>query len=117
MEAGWREVNFLNRARELLGVGERESVWQHHFDEVTELPAGSELLATNEHSQFQAYLNPEQRLLGTQFHPEFDQELGNQIYLEDRALLEENGYDAGELVKLGPSFDVAKVFFGFFLKS
>jgi GMP synthase-like glutamine amidotransferase len=117
LEAGWRRVAFINGAMALLGVGENELVWQHHFDEVTELPDGSVLLATNQHSSIQAYINPEQRLLGTQFHPEFDREVGNQIFLEDRALLEKNGYDADELVKQGPSFDVGRVFFGFFLKT
>jgi GMP synthase (glutamine-hydrolysing) len=115
MEAGWRPVKFLDEAVKALGIREREQVWQHHFDEVIELPAGSELWATNAHCRVQAYLNREQRLLGTQFHPEFDREAGNQIYLDDRDLLEKNGYDAGELVKQGPSFEVGKVFFGFFL--
>ena len=115
MEAGWTPVTFLDRARNLLGVRESEKVWHHHFDEVTQLPQGSELLATNSHCSVQAYLNEEQRLLGTQFHPEFDREMGNQIYVDDRELLQKNGYDAEELIKQGPSFDVGKVFFDFFL--
>jgi GMP synthase (glutamine-hydrolysing) len=100
-----------------LGVRESEAVWQHHFDEVTRLPEGSELWATNAHSRIQAYINPQQRLLGTQFHPEFDREMGNQIFLDDRQLLRENGYDAEELVQHGPSFDVGGVVFGYFLRN
>jgi GMP synthase (glutamine-hydrolysing) len=114
LEAGWKRVTFVNGAVDALGVGESETVWQDHFDEVIELPEGSELWATNSHTQIQAYINYEQRLFGTQFHPEFDQEIGNQIFVDDRDLLEKNGYDADELVKHGPSFDVATVFFGFF---
>jgi GMP synthase (glutamine-hydrolysing) len=117
LEAGWRPVEFLDEAVEILGIRETERVWQHHFDEVTQLPEGSELWATNAHAQVQAYVNLEQCLLGTQFHPEFDQEFGNQIFVDDRELLAENGYDADELVKHGPSFDVGRVFFGHFLRN
>ena len=100
----------------LLGIREREIVWQHHFDEVTELPPGSELLATNAHTDIQAYVNYEQRLFGTQFHPEFDKEPGNKIYLEDRELLEKNNYNVDEMIKGGPSIETGKIFFGFFLE-
>lgn len=115
LEAGWISVTFINRAMELLGVRESEMVWQHHFDEVTELPEGSELLASNAHSGIQAYFNNEQRLFGTQFHPEFDKETGDKIFLGDRELLEENGYDVDLLIKHGPTANAGKVFFGFFL--
>jgi GMP synthase (glutamine-hydrolysing) len=115
LEAGWKNINLVNGAAHLFGVRERERVWQHHFDEVTELPAGSQLLATNAHSRIQAYINPEQRLFGTQFHPEFDREAGNRIYLNDRELLAENGYDVERLIKQGPSFPAGRVMFGFFL--
>lgn len=115
MEAGWNDVSFVNSAPNLLGVGQSEVVWQHHFDEVTELPAGSELLATNPHSSIQAYLNVEQRLLGTQFHPEFAQEAGNEIFRQDRAQLEKHGYDVDAMITGGPSFNVGRVFFDFFL--
>jgi GMP synthase (glutamine-hydrolysing) len=115
LEAGWKSVTFINSARNVLGLGESERVWQHHFDEVTELPEGSELLATSPHSKIQAYVNYKQRLFGTQFHPEFDKETGDRIFLEDRELLEKNGYDVDAMIKLGPSLDAGTVFFGFFL--
>jgi len=101
---------------ELLGIRESEVVWQHHFDEVIELPQGSELLATNAHTKIQAYINYGQRLFGTQFHPEFDRETGNPLYLEDRELLERNNYNVDDIVKGGPSFEAGKIFFGFFLE-
>jgi len=116
MEAGWSQVRFERKAMDILGIGENEVVWQHHFDEVTELPQGSELLATNAHTKIQAYVNYDQRLFGTQFHPEFDRETGNQIYLEDRQLLEKNNYNVDEIVKGGPSIETGKIFFGFFFK-
>ncbi len=114
LEAGWGEVSFTGKAMNLLGIREIETVWQHHFDEVTELPKGSEILATNPHTDIQAYINFEQRLFGTQFHPEFDRETGNQLYLEDRELLEKNGCNVNEMIKGGPSFETGKIFFGFF---
>jgi len=103
LEAGWNSIKFLNSSISIFGVKENEVVWQHHFDEVTELPDGSELLATNEHTRIQAYINYKQRLFGMQFHPEFDKEAGDKIFLDKKSLL------------LGPSFEVGKVFFDFFL--
>lgn len=116
MEAGWGQVRFDRKAMNILGIRESEVVWQHHFDEVTELPPGSELLATNTHTQVQAYVNYEYRLFGTQFHPEFDKEPGNKIFLRDRALLESNNYNVDEILKGGPSIEAGKIFFGFFLE-
>ena len=114
-EAGWDKVNFLKGARSLLGVNEEEKVWQHHFDEVTQLPKGSQLLATNKHSKVQAYVNFEARILGTQFHPEFDREAGNDYFLSDRKFITKNQKDVDCMVQDGPSFDTVNVFFDFFL--
>jgi GMP synthase (glutamine-hydrolysing) len=114
LEAGWGSVEFIDHAPRRLGVRPVETVWQHHFDEVVELSAGSELLATSRHSLIQAYVNDGQRLLGTQFHPEFDRDAGNAIFMDDKSLAK-HGYDAAEIVKGGPSLDAGAVFFGFFL--
>jgi GMP synthase-like glutamine amidotransferase len=116
LEAGWAEVNFINKGPEILGVNKTERIWQHHFDEVTELPEGSELLATNQHTRIQAYINKDQTLFSTQFHPEFDKEAGNNWFLDDRELLEKNNYDVDELVKQGPSIDSGRIFFHFFIE-
>jgi hypothetical protein len=62
-------------------------------------------------------VNYEQRLFGTQFHPEFDREPGNEIYARDRKMLEKNGYNVDEILKGGPSLEAGKVFFGFFLEN
>jgi len=116
-EAGWGTVTFTSHGMNALGVGESEVVWQHHFDEVIELPEGSELLATNAHTNTQGYINYEHKLLGTQFHPEFDREIGNRIFLEDRELLENHNYNVDEIVTRGPSIDAGTIFFGFFLQA
>jgi GMP synthase (glutamine-hydrolysing) len=114
-EAGWCSVTFINSAMNILGVRKTEVVWQHHFDEVIKLPEGSELLATNSHAKIQAYVNYQQHLFGTQFHPEFDKQTGNEFYLKDRELLEKNNYNVDDIIKRGPSIEAGKIFFNFFL--
>ena len=113
LEAGWNNVKFVNSSISTLGVKEDEIVWQHHYDEVTELPEGSELLATNKHTKIQAYINNKQRLFGTQFHPEFDKQAGDKIFLDNKSL--HHKFNVHDMIKRGPSFEVGKVFFGFFL--
>ncbi len=115
-EAGWCNVNFVNDSMKMFSVRENETVWQHHFDEVTELPEGSLLLATNPHSTIQAYVNYNQHLFGTQFHPEFDKETGDAFFLKDRELLEENSYNVDSIITRGPSFDTGKTLFTFFIE-
>ena len=116
LEVGWGEVHFNHKAKEIFRIKESEVVWQHHFDEVVVLPDGSELLGTNAHTKVQAYVNYEQKLFGTQFHPEFGREVGNKIYLRDRELLKKHNYNVDEIIEEGPSIDTGKIFFGFFLK-
>ncbi len=115
-EVGWGTVHFTDTAVNLLGVKEKEKVWQHHFDEVIAVPEESEIWATNPHSKIQAYFNREKHLLGTQFHPEFDKATGNNYFLKDRKFIEKNKISVDELINDAPSFDSAKVFFEFFLK-
>jgi GMP synthase-like glutamine amidotransferase len=114
LEAGWGPVTFTEKAMEMLGIRESEVLWQYHFDEVTEIPEGAQLLATNPHTKIQAYVNYEQRLFGTQFHPEFDRETGNEIYVKDRDLLEKHHLNIDNIIQGSPSLETGKVFFGFF---
>lgn len=114
-EAGWKAVQFEAAGMELLNTRSEEWLWQHHFDEVTILPEGSVQLARNAHSEIQAYINFDQHLLGTQFHPEFDQERGNDFFINDRALLEKHHFNVEKMISSGPSFDAGNVFFEVFL--
>ena len=116
LEAGWGDVKFINGAKGLLATNETETVWQHHFDEIIELPEGSDILATNEHTEIQAFINLEQKLLGTQFHPEFDKKSGDKLFIDDKDCLQRNGYELEALLSRGPSFDVGHVFFDFFFE-
>jgi GMP synthase (glutamine-hydrolysing) len=117
LEAGWGEVAFNALGQKLLNLNPVERIWQHHFDEVTEVPEGSQIIATNDHSKIQAYINYEKRLLGTQFHPEINLRQGNNYFLHDKDLLEANGYNVETMVIQTPSFNCPKVFFEFFLRN
>lgn len=81
-----------------------------------DLPEGSVRLATNGHTEIQAYINEQQKIFGTQFHPEFDRYAGNAIFLRDRALLEAHQHDVDIILNSGPSLDAGTVFFDFFLR-
>lgn len=116
VEAGWLPLSFNDHAMKTFHIQKNEAVWQYHFDEVIELPEGSELLASSQHTKIQAYINSNHNLFGTQFHPEFDKETGDKLFLDDRKQLAKNNHDADEMVTLGPSFDTGNIFFGFFLK-
>ena len=115
-EVGWEKVYFLDSAIYLFDVKGEGDVWQHHFDEVVELPIWSELLATNGHSHIQAYINYESCVLGTQFHPEFDLDKGNAFFRKDRKNLVNLGVDVDEILRGEPSFDTQSIFFNGFLK-
>jgi GMP synthase (glutamine-hydrolysing) len=115
-EVGWREVSFLVDVFQIPGVSKSEILWQHHFDEATELPEGSRIIATGNHTQIQAYINTKLRLFGTQFHPEFDRETGNAYFIKDRDLLAKHNFRVDEIIKQGPSLESGKVFFNFFLE-
>jgi GMP synthase-like glutamine amidotransferase len=115
-EAGWGDIFFGDGAEKELGVRPVEQVWQHHFDEVIQLPQESEVIATNEHTPIQAYIHRGHRLLGTQFHPEVQRGIGNKIFSKDRLLLEAHGHDVDDILSKGPSFEAGRVFFTYFLE-
>jgi GMP synthase (glutamine-hydrolysing) len=115
-EVGWPEVDFLVDTFQIPEVSKTERIWQHHFDEVIQLPEGSRIIAVNQHTHIQAYINNQLRLFGTQFHPEFDREKGNEAFLKDRELLARNNYDVDEIIKHGPSLEAGRIFFNFFLE-
>lgn len=116
LEVGWREVHFDLQSLEFPGINEREVVWQYHYDEVCLLPDGSTVFASNDHSEIQGFYNPGLRLFGTQFHPEFDLVEGNRIFMKDREILTERGYDVDIMAAGGPSLDSGRIFFGHFME-
>ncbi len=115
-EVGWCDISLCDDIMGLPDTVQKITVWQHHFDEVIKLPVNSTIIATSSHSTIQAYINSELCLFGTQFHPEFDWESGNQYFIKDRDLLSKHNFNIDEIIKCKPSIDTGKLFFGFFLE-
>jgi GMP synthase (glutamine-hydrolysing) len=116
MEVGWKKVWFLDAGKHLFNVNEDEILFEHHNDEVVEMPLWSELLATNNHTHIQAFINYDLKLLGTQFHPEFDEVSGNEFIRKDKVKLENDGINVDEILQGKPSIDSRKTFFEIFLR-
>jgi GMP synthase-like glutamine amidotransferase len=69
-ERGWMPVQVLTSHGLFAGLPERPIVRQDHGDEVVELPAEFDLLATGDGCRVQAIASRERAWWGTQFHPE-----------------------------------------------
>lgn len=70
-EVGWMPVE-IRAASPLLGPAGRAFVFQHHFDEVRDLPAGCTALASSEVCSIQAFGVDGRNVWGLQMHPEID---------------------------------------------
>lgn len=116
LDAGWGRVRLTERGRDLLGLRREEIVWQSHFDEVVEMPPGAELIATSEKTRVESFIHEPLRLLGTQYHPEFDEAKGNEHFAKQREMFEEHGLDVDAMVQGRPSFDTGTVLVGFFVQ-
>lgn len=69
-EYGKAVVNVLKQDGIFSGLGETENVWMSHFDQVTALPHGFELIANTSDCPIAAMQNVSERIYGIQFHPE-----------------------------------------------
>lgn len=69
-EYGQAKVKFLKREGVFEGVGEEESVWMSHFDQVVKAPEGFEIVASTSDCPIAAMMNKEKRIYTLQFHPE-----------------------------------------------
>src|SRR5512142_2353124 len=54
----------------LADLPSEQSVWMSHGDSVTRAPAGFRVLASSPEAPVAAFVDPERRLAGVQFHPE-----------------------------------------------
>jgi GMP synthase-like glutamine amidotransferase len=71
-EIGWIAIR-LDRTSDLLGpAGETPFTFSSHFDEVCDLPAGFEVLASTEACPVEAFRVPGRPVWGLQCHPEID---------------------------------------------
>jgi len=68
--AGYRPIEVIDDGDLLAGLPARAQVYQHHTDEIAELPEGFRVLARSEECAIEAIAAPARRWWGTQFHSE-----------------------------------------------
>ncbi|MBN2586967.1 MAG: type 1 glutamine amidotransferase [Candidatus Fermentibacteraceae bacterium] len=115
IEAGWIDISLKGSGLGIPGTEPVIRVLQSHFDRVMTLPEGAEVIASNGHTEVQAFADGKRRLLGFQFHPEFDRDTGNRLFMKERELLERNGVDVDRVLETGPSINTGRIFFDYFL--
>ena len=109
-EIGWLPVDFTAEGQALFGALGCSVIWQFHHDEVVTPPPGALVVASSPHTAVQAFHDPVRRLTGTQFHPEVDLAMGNQVYADRAQELAAQGFDAQALVRGVPrGFDMRAV--------
>jgi GMP synthase-like glutamine amidotransferase len=69
-EEGFAPIDVLDASSLLRGLEPRIEVFQHHTDEISELPTGFRVLAISETSAVEAVAAEDRPWWGTQFHPE-----------------------------------------------
>lgn len=84
-EAGWRSVDFINH-KILKNFPDSAMVFHWHSD-TFELPKNTELLASNDAYQNQAFCSSNKRLFGIQFHLESTQDSVGSILHNDGVFL------------------------------
>jgi len=67
---GYADVDVVEHDDLLRGLPPRINVYQHHGDEIEELPEGFRVLARSATCAIEAFVEPGRRWWGTQFHPE-----------------------------------------------
>jgi GMP synthase (glutamine-hydrolysing) len=68
--AGFAAVDVLDDSDLLRGLDRQGDLYEHHTDEVTELPPGFRVLASSAACRVEAVAATDRRWWGTQFHPE-----------------------------------------------
>jgi GMP synthase-like glutamine amidotransferase len=116
VELGWLDVDFLP-SWPVAGLSGKKAVWQSHYDCIVNLPSGSVITATNQHTEIQAFFNRDIKLFGTQFHPEFDREAGNRCFANDPDIFRKNSIDLNRTLASGPGFNTGEIIFGHFVKT
>jgi len=70
LATGFSAVDVVEHDGLLRGLPPRIDVYQHHGDEIDELPEGFRVLARSARCAVEAITDPARRWWGTQFHPE-----------------------------------------------
>ncbi len=84
-EFGWARINVLKANPLFEGLPEQFCSYSSHQDEVSELPAGFEVLASSQRCAIQAYRMTGKPVYGIQFHPERTLEAGEASMRKRRA--------------------------------
>jgi GMP synthase (glutamine-hydrolysing) len=74
-ELGWATIQKKATDQQsplLRGLPENFISYQSHYEEVEQQPPGTELLASSDRCQIQAYQVKDKPIFGIQFHPEYD---------------------------------------------
>ena len=99
-EMGWLPVSCAPSGRDWFqGLPNPFHVFMGHFDEVCNLPADWEVIASTPKCAVQAVVNPKLRFLGLQFHPEMDLPIGNRCFQADAEPLAKHGFDVDAIVR------------------
>ena len=69
-ETGFAAVDVVEQDGLLRGLPSRVEVYQHHSDEIDQLPESFRVLARSATCAIEAIVDPSRRWWGTQFHPE-----------------------------------------------
>lgn len=69
-EYGHATANFKEKKGAFEGIQDSETVWMSHFDQVTKVPAGFEIVASTEDCPIAAMADYKRNIYCLQFHPE-----------------------------------------------
>jgi len=69
-EYGPADVEFNERKAIFEGINEKENVWMSHFDNVSTVPEGFEIVGKTKDSPITAMANYDRKIFTVQFHPE-----------------------------------------------
>jgi len=101
-EIGWLPVSVAAAGEALFaGLPNPFHTFVGHFDEVCDLPDEWEITASTPGCPTQGVLNRRQRIMGFQFHPEMDLDVGNTCYATDREALTALGFDIDAIIANG----------------
>ena len=99
-EFGWLPIHWNeDGAGWFAGLGNPFRVFVGHFDEVCDLPAGWQVLARSDGCAIHACMNPRLKVVGFQFHPEMDLEVGNRCFALDAEALGAVGADVPRILR------------------
>lgn len=99
-EMGWLPVRVLPAGKEYFpGLPNPFHTFLAHFDEVCDLPDDWEVIAETDRCAVHGFVNRKLRVLGFQFHPEIDTEVGNACYEITRKESEKAGFDVDQILR------------------